>query len=346
MKTVAAVLVEPNRPLAIESLEIPPLAAGQVLVEMHYSGVCHTQVSEWRGRRGEDRFLPHALGHEGSGVVLETGPSVTRVKPGDRVVCSWLKASGANVPGTVYEGQGRKVNAGAITTFARHTVASENRLTRLPVEVSLRDAAAVGCALPTGIGMVVNVAQARPGQTAAVFGAGGIGLCGVLGAALAGCAVIVAVDRRSTRLEAARQLGATHTIDAGSEDPVAALRRLCPGGVDLALEASGVPEVMAQALAAVRNQGGVAVVAGNAPFGARVSIDPRELNDGKQLRGTWGGDTDPDRDFPRLFRLIASGRLRTDWMFGRSYALEGTTRALEDLEHGAVVRPLLELAAS
>ncbi len=344
MKTTAAVLVELGRPLALEELEIPALRPGQVLVELAYSGVCHTQVLEWRGHRGEDRFLPHCLGHEGSGIVREIGAGVTRVGRDDRVVCSWLKASGANVPGTVYAGGGRGVNAGAITTFGRLMVMSENRVTRLPADIALRDAAALGCAVPTGAGMVVNVAGARQGQSLAVFGAGGVGLCALATAAAIGCAPLIAIDMLESKLAVARQLGATHCVRPADEDPVAAARRICPGGVDFAIEATGVPAVMSQALAAVRAQGGIAVVAGNARHGERLALDPGELNQGKQLRGTWGGDTDPDRDFPRYFELLAAGRLAVGWMFQRTYAIEEITRALEDLERGDVVRPLIQLA--
>src|SRR5438552_12174900 len=132
MKTTAAVLVELGRPLEVADLDVPALRPGQILVEVAFSGVCHTQILEARGHRGEDRFLPHCLGHEGSGTVRETGPGVSKVKPGERVILSWIKGSGADVPGTVYGWNGRKVNAGGITTFATLSVISENRLTPLP----------------------------------------------------------------------------------------------------------------------------------------------------------------------------------------------------------------------
>src|SRR5262249_7256030 len=159
----------------IDDLEVPPLQPGQVLVEVCYSGVCHTQVLECRGHRGEDRYLPHCLGHEGSGVVREVGPGVTKVKPGDHAILSWIKGSGADVPGAVYGWRGRRVNAGGITTFGRYAVLSENRLTALPEAFPMKEAALLGCALPTGMGAVLHTGEARPGQSAAVFGTGGVG---------------------------------------------------------------------------------------------------------------------------------------------------------------------------
>src|SRR5437763_1971281 len=285
MKTTAAVLVELGKPLELADLEIPLLKPGQALVEVAYSGVCHTQLGEVRGHRGEDRFLPHCLGHEGSGVVRDVGPGMTKVKPGDRAILSWIKGSGADVPGCVYLWNGRKVNAGGITTFAAYSVISENRLTLVPDGLSMRLAALVGCAVPTGAGVVFNTAQPRPGQSVAVFGVGGIGSCAIAAAALAGCTPVIAVDINPDKLALARTLGATHTIDSKETDPVAAILKLCPGGADFAIEATGLPAVMRQALASVRHQGGTAVVVGNARFGSTLEIDPRELNMGKRLLG-------------------------------------------------------------
>src|ERR1700738_1371863 len=141
MKTEAALLVQTGTPLVVAEIEIPVLKPGQVLVEITYSGACGTQVMEWRGDKGEDKWVPHCLGHEGTGVVLETGSAVTKVKADDKVVLSWIKGSGIEAGGAIYEWDGKKVNAGGVTTFQRHAVVSENRLTlgpnSLSIEVSL-----------------------------------------------------------------------------------------------------------------------------------------------------------------------------------------------------------------
>jgi S-(hydroxymethyl)glutathione dehydrogenase/alcohol dehydrogenase len=345
MKTPAAILVETGKPLVIDDLEIPPLLPGQVLVEITYSGVCHTQVLECRGYRGEDKFLPHCLGHEGSGVVREVGAGVTKVRPGDHAILSWIKGSGANVPGTVYSWKGRKVNAGAITTFSRYSVFSENRLTVLPASFPMKEAALLGCALPTGMGSVLNTGEAKPGQSAVIFGTGGVGLSAVAGMVIAGCTPILAVDVVPERLELARQVGATHLINAAQSDPVQEILKACPGGVDLAVEASGRPAVMKQALAVVRSQGGVAVIVGNAREGETLAVDPKQLNQGKQLRGTWGGDNWPDRDYPRYCKLLQSGKVNLGPVLAEPVPLEQVNEAIEALERGMVGRPLLKLAA-
>jgi S-(hydroxymethyl)glutathione dehydrogenase/alcohol dehydrogenase len=343
MKTTAAVLVELGQPLELADLSIPALKPGQVLVEVTYSGVCHTQVGEARGHRGEDKFLPHCLGHEGSGVVRECGAGVTKVKPGDHVILSWIKGSGLDVPGCVYDWNGKKVNAGGITTFATYSVISENRLTVVPDGMSMRLAALVGCAVPTGAGVVFNTAQPRPGQSVAVFGVGGIGSCAVAAATLSGCTPVIAVDVNPDKLALARKLGATHTINSKEGDAVGEILKVCKGGVDFAIEATGIPAVMRSALACVRSQGGAAVVIGNARFGTTLEIDPRELNQGKRLLGTWGGDNVPDRDYPRYCKLLSAGRLDLEPLLSRSYSLADVNAALHDLEHGKAARPLLDI---
>ena len=152
MMTDAAVLVEIGSPLELGRLQIPSLKPGQCLVEIAFSGACHTQLLETRGRRGEDRWLPHCLGHEASGVVVDVGSKVARAKIGDRVVLSWIKASGIEAGGSVYEWGDHEVNAGAVTTFQRHAVISEYRITVVPKMLDLRRATLLGCALPTGLG--------------------------------------------------------------------------------------------------------------------------------------------------------------------------------------------------
>ncbi|MBI4577665.1 MAG: alcohol dehydrogenase catalytic domain-containing protein, partial [Planctomycetes bacterium] len=155
MRTLAAILVETARPLVLAELEVPPPGPGQVLVEVAYAAVCHTQLLEVRGHRGPDPYLPHCLGHEGSGRVRTTGPQVRKVASGDPVLLSWMRGSGAEVPGTSYSWGGRRVNAGGIATFGRLMLISENRLTVLPAGFPLRDAALFGCAVPTGAGAVL-----------------------------------------------------------------------------------------------------------------------------------------------------------------------------------------------
>lgn len=343
MKTVAAILVETGKPLVFSEVEIPVLKSGQVLVEIAFSSVCHTQVLECRGYRGEDGFLPHCLGHEGSGVVREVGPGVRKVKSGDRVILSWMKGNGAEVSGTTYLWNGKVVNAGAVTTFGRDSIISENRLTQLSDNISMREATLLGCAIPTGVGVVLNTAQPKAGQSMAIFGVGGIGLCAVAAATLSGCTPIIAVDIRDDKLDYAKVYGATHCVNSKRKNPVDDILQICPGGVDFAVEATGVPQVINHALRSVRNQGGTAVVVGNARHGEQISLDPWQFNLGKRLLGTWGGDNAPDRDFPRYCKLLEVGKLKLDPYISKTYRLEDLNDAIDDLENGNALRPLIDM---
>jgi S-(hydroxymethyl)glutathione dehydrogenase/alcohol dehydrogenase len=344
MKTEAALLVQIGMPLVVAEIEIPPLKPGQVLVEIAYSGACGTQVMEWRGDKGEDRWVPHCLGHEGTGVVIDIGSAVTKVKIGDAVVLSWLKGSGIEAGGTVYDWNGRKVNAGGVTTFQRHSVVSENRLTLLPANFPMDVAVLLGCAAPTGMGAIYNVLKAQPGDAVAVFGTGGIGLHSLMAAALAGAMPVIGIDPNPTRRALAMIYGATHVIDPTEGDVLGAIKEIVPQGVDLAVEASGTPTVMEQAINVTRPQGGRAVVIGNARHGTLLSLNPGIFNQGKSLLGTWGGDSVPDRDFGRFARLLGSGRFPVRNLLSKPYALEEADQAMADLASGKVGRPLIDMS--
>lgn len=340
MKTLAAVLVECGKPLELRELELPKLLPGQLVVDVAFSGVCHTQLSEARGRRGEDKFLPHALGHEGSGVVSAVGPDVTKVKVGQRVVLTWLKGSGKTVPGTKYG----EINSGALCTFMTRTVTCESRVVPIPDAMPLAQAALLGCAVPTGAGVVFNTMKPAPGSSVAVFGAGGLGLNAVMAAAHHQARVVAAVDVVASKLDLARKLGATHVVDASREDPVAAIRALTGGaGADFSVETAGKIKTMEQAFESVRAGGGLCVLAGNLRFGERISIDPFELIKGKRLVGSWGGETDPDRDIPRYAKLYLERKLKLDELITRRYPLDQVNEALADLEAGKVARALIAM---
>lgn len=347
MKTLAAVLVETGKPLELCELEIPPLKSGQVLVEIAFSGVCHTQLLECRGYRGKDTYLPHCLGHEGSGTVCEIGPDVKKVKAGDAVILSWIKGSGADVPGTVYSWNGKNVNAGAITTFSRFSVISENRLTPAAADgFSAEETALFGCAIPTGFGAVLNSAQAKAGQGIAIFGVGGIGFSALLAAKTQGLNPILAIDLNEKKLESAKNYGATHCLIYPDNDLLKKIFEICPKGADIAIEASGKTEAMKLALECVRNQGGTAVIIGNARHGEKLTLDPKQFNLGKRLVGTWGGDSFPDRDFSRYIDLIAKSQVKLDPYLSNIYPLGKINQALDALESGKALRPLIDMSLS
>jgi S-(hydroxymethyl)glutathione dehydrogenase/alcohol dehydrogenase len=339
----AAVLYELNKPLKIEDVTIPELVLGQVLVKIHFSGVCHKQLEEIRGKRGVDPYLPHLLGHEGAGIVEAIGPGVTQVAPGDHVVLCWIKGAGLNAATPTYFKGNQPINAGWVTTFNEYTVASENRVTKIQQDMPLDKAALLGCAVPTGLGVVINQAKVMPGSTVAIFGAGGIGLNAIQGAALVNALKIIAVDVRADKLQMAQSFGATHTINARNQDPVTTIKELTDGtGVDYAFETTGLIEVMNQAYQAARNDGGYVDIVGVSPHDKKMSIDAQQLHSGKRLVGAHGGDTQKEKDFPRYIALYQAGKLKLDELITHRFPLNKINDAFTAMEHGELGRALIE----
>ena len=339
----AAILYQLNAPLAVEDINIPEPDYGQVLVKVAASGVCHTQLLEIQGKRGTDSYLPHTLGHEGSGVVEGVGHGVTRVTKGDHIVISWIKAPGIDAQPPIYYRGKRRINAGAANTFMEYTLVSENRVTPIRKDMPLDKAALLGCAVATGAGAVINTARVEPDSTVAVFGVGGIGLCAIQAAALMNAAKVIAIDIYEHKLALARTFGATHTLNAQKQDPVQAIKELTDGkGTDYAIEAAGLKETMEQAFLSVRSSGGTAILVGNLPYQHKILIDPFALIEGKRLIGSWGGETNPDRDFPHYIDLYLAGRLKLDELITHRFQLEDINSAFSALGSGKVARAIVE----
>jgi S-(hydroxymethyl)glutathione dehydrogenase/alcohol dehydrogenase len=341
----AAILRELAKPLDVASdIEFGPPARGQVLVKLAYSGVCHSQLMEARGRRGADRFLPHLLGHEGTGRVTAIGDGVTKVKAGDKVVLGWIKGTGLDAGGATYSHRGETINAGGVTTFNEFALVSENRVVPLPDGVPMDVGVLFGCAVPTGAGIVLNEIKPVDGSTIAIFGMGGIGMSALMATLLFKCKRVIAIDVVPAKLQLAREFGATDTIDASNGDVLQEILRLTDNkGVDYAVDASGRTSSIELAFNSVRRGGGLCVFASHPEQGARLSIDPYELICGKQIRGSWGGGCAPDTDIPRFAELYRQGRLPLEKLLTKRYTLTQINEALDDLEHGRVGRPLVEI---
>ncbi|TAL19569.1 acetoin dehydrogenase [Patescibacteria group bacterium] len=339
----AAVLIAPGKPLEIWDVVLPEPGLGQVRVRLRRSGICGSQLLEVSGSRGEDAYLPHLLGHEGSGTVISVGAGVTKVRPGDRVIISWMTGVGLDAGGLRLTAGTRTVNAGPVATLAEEAIVPENRLVPIPDGVPLPDAALVGCALATGCGIVRNTLQLRAGQSIAVFGAGGIGINVVQMARYSGAGPIIAIDVDQKKLAWAKEFGATEVIDARREDVLGAIYAFSGGGVDAAVATAGSRSSMELALAAVK-RGGTAVIAGNLAAGERVSIDPFDLIKGKRLIGTWGGENNPDSDFPFYLDLVRQGALRLKELASHSFPLEAVNEALAALRAGNALRAVVDLA--
>jgi S-(hydroxymethyl)glutathione dehydrogenase/alcohol dehydrogenase len=344
MKGVAAILVQQKSPLALEEIEIPPVKLGQVLVRVICCGICGSQIGEINGVKGPDRYLPHLLGREGTGEVLECGEGVRRVKPGDRVVLHWRKAAGLESVAPVYQSKIGKVNAGWVTAFNEYALVSENRLTPIPRDFSPDIGSLFGCAVTTAFGVINNNARLRIGQSIAIFGAGGIGLNIVQGAAMAGAYPIIAVDLFDNRLELAKTMGATHLINSKKIDAAAEIGKIVGAeGVDVAVDNTGNPQVIETAYR-LTNSRGKTVLVGVPAKDSNVSIHTLPLHFEKRLIGSHGGESQPDVDIPRYVRLYRENKLKLDQVIGERRPLSEINLAIERMVSGAIAgRVLIEV---
>jgi S-(hydroxymethyl)glutathione dehydrogenase / alcohol dehydrogenase len=343
MKTRAAILWQLNKPLIIDDVQIPALKRGQILVKIYYSGLCRAQYNEMIGLKGPDRFLPHLLGHEASGVIVEIGAGVRKVKNGDYVCLSWIKGLGLDGINSAYLWRGHSVNAGAVTTFSDFAVVSENRVTRIPKAIPPKLAAIVGCAIVTGCGIMDNTLSVLRGSSLAVFGAGGIGSSVILGARRRGCKNIIAVDIGPAKLKFAKRVGATHTIDGTRKDVLKDIFAITGQGVDYAVDASGNKVAMETAFSSIKTKGGVCVIAGNLSKEEKISFHPFDLIQGKRIMGTWGGESKPDQDIPRYVRAYLRGTLPMDVLITHEYALENINQAFGVLVKGQAGRIVIKM---
>lgn len=340
----AAVLFNTGEPLQIiDGIQMPELTTGQVQVKVLYSGVCHSQLMEVQGGRGEDKYLPHLLGHEGVGIVESIGQGVTKVKVGDKVVIGWIQGDGLNAPGGKYPHGDILINSGSATTLCEKSIVAENRLVKLPEGFPDKLAVLLGCALPTGLGLVFNELKPEKEKTIAIFGLGGIGMSALLAAKLSSPTQLIAVDVSDDKLQLAKELGATHTINANSEDPVASIYKITNNiGVDYSLEAGGTVSTIEQAFESVKDGGGQCVFASHPRDELKISLEPHAFHRGKSIRGSWGGGSKPDTDIPKFVDLYKSGKLELDPLLSKSYSLDDVNEALSDLHNKKILRALIE----
>jgi len=338
--TKAAILVEQRAPLVVDEITLPEtLDCGQVLVRVLYSGICGSQIGEIDGIKGPDKYLPHLLGHEGSGEVLAIGPGVRQVKPGDQVVLHWRKGRGIEAAPAAYTWRGKKLNAGWVTTFNEHAVISENRLTPLPAGFNMELAPLLGCAVTTGFGAMVNTAKLKIGESVVVLGAGGVGLNVIQAAAMTSAFPIVAVDLFDNRLALARTLGATHAInsrDLDFKDGLAPAIQAIIGsaGADVVVDNTGNTGLISLAYSLTQPQGRTILV-GVPRAGDDVTLHSLPLHFGKILTGTHGGDGDPSIDIPRYARLEQQGMLRLAPLVTERYSLNEINEAISRMKSGA-----------
>ncbi|WP_341231904.1 S-(hydroxymethyl)mycothiol dehydrogenase [Nocardioides salarius] len=370
MQQVKAVVARAKgAPVEVTTINVPDPGPGEAVVQVQTCGVCHTDLHYREG--GINDEFPFLLGHEAAGVVESVGEGVTSVAPGDFVVLNWRAVCGdcracnrgepqycfnthnATQKMTLAEGDdaGTELSpALGIGAFAEKTLVAAGQCTKVDPEARAAAVGLLGCGVMAGIGAAVNTGQTTRGRSAAVIGCGGVGVAAVAGAALSGASPVIAVDIDPKKLEKARELGATHTVDSSQVDPVEEIKRICaetyPGaeGADVVVEAVGRPETWKQAFYA-RDLAGTVVLVGVPTPDMKVPDLPLidVFGRGGALKSSWYGDCLPSRDFPMLVDLYTSGRLDLDAFVTEEIGIDDVEAAFDKMHHGDVLRSVVVL---
>jgi len=367
LKTLAAVAWEPGKPLEVEQIELAGPKAGECLVRLAATGVCHTDAYTLSGKDPEGLF-PAVLGHEGAGEVVEVAPGVRELRPGDHVIplyipecreCKFCLSGKTNLCARIRETQGKglmpdgtsRLSARGKTvhhymgtsTFAEYTVVPEIALAKVRKDAPLDRICLLGCGVTTGIGAVLHTAKVEPGSSVAVFGLGGIGLSVIQGAVMAGAERIIGVDLNPRKFELAKQFGATDCLNPkDTPDVAAAIVSMTDGGVDYSFECIGNVDVMGQALACTSRGWGQAIIIGVAGAGQEIHARPFLLVTGRSWRGTAFGGTKGRTQLPRFVDRYMSGKIKLDEMVTAELPLDRINHAFDLMHEGAAIRSVIK----
>ncbi|OGT38010.1 MAG: dehydrogenase [Gammaproteobacteria bacterium RIFCSPHIGHO2_12_FULL_37_14] len=339
----AAILVETQQPLVITDIELPEdLSFGQVLVKVHYSTICGSQINEINGAKGSDKFLPHLLGHEGVGTVEKMGPGVTHVNKGDRVIMHWRPGKGIQCQPPKYKWGNKVVNSGWVTTFSEYSIVSENRLTKVPDKTDLKTAPLFGCAVTTAMGVINNDAKVKIGESVVIFGIGGVGLNLVQAAAMVSAYPIIGIDLFDAKLELAKKFGLTHAINSANEknmtEKIAAI--LGNKGADVVIDTTGITRIIEKAYELTHSSGRTILV-GVPKAGDNISIYSLPLHFNKSIKGSHGGSAIPDEDIPRYMKLLKEGKMTLDGLITHELPLSHINDAVELMKSGKIAGRIL-----
>ena len=333
----AAVLFKSKKPLKIlKNIELPEqLLSGQVLVKLHYSGICGSQIGEIDSIKGKDKYLPHLLGHEGSGTVIETGPNVKTLKKKNRVILHWKKGVGKQSIQPIYKYKGKKINAGWITTFNEYGIISENRLTKINYKIDLLTAPLFGCAITTGFGVIKNNAKLKKNESLIVYGSGGIGLNMIQAAKLAKANPIIAVDIYDKKLSLAKKCGATHFINAKKEKNFKKKINdiLDKKELNVFIDNTGIPKIIELGYE-ILSKTGKLVLVGVPAKGKKISIYTLPIHFGKKIIGSEGGSARPSKDIPNILKIVKSKKINQ--LISKVYRLEDINDAINDIRSGSI----------
>ena len=335
----AVVLEELNQPLVLREVGLTELKFGQVLVKVLVSGLCGAQLRQIKGHEGNEKFLPHLIGHEGCGIVESVGIGVTTVRPGDKVVMHCHLGSGIESSSPSYTLDGKTISSGKITTLSEFSIVSENRVTKIDLKTPSVLAAMLGCSLTTALGIVDNECELKFGESVAILGCGGVGLNLIQAAKMKNASPIYGVDINQSMFDLASQLGANCFVyDI----------QYLPEKCDVIIDTTGIPDVISAAFERLR-PGGRLILTGQ-PAPDRLVCLPNVVSmfdgDGKSIRAIRGGGTDPEKDIPRYIKLALKGLLDYETIHTHTFTLDEINEAFDLLRSGSAGKIMIKISES
>ena len=333
----AAVLKELNAPLSIEDVGLTELQVGQVQVRVLVSGICGSQLHEINGNKGNGKFLPHLMGHEGCGIVEDIGPGVTTVKVGDKVVMHWRPGTGIDAAFPQYTLGDKTFSSGKVNTLAQWAIVSENRLTTVPSETPNDLAALLGCSLTTALGIIDNEFDFKFGESVAVVGTGGVGLNLIQGAAMRSLSPIVAIDNNESKRDLSFMAGADFFYNTSETE--------FEGKVDVVIDTTGNVDVIKKSFGYLSNNGRMILVGQPKPGTSLEIVNALSFfnGNGLSIKATQGGKTDPSNDILRYVKLEKAGKLYIDEFITHRYKLDEVNEAFDTLRSGIAGRIMIEM---
>ena len=341
MNFKAAVLIS-RKKIILDKLEVPKLRYGQALVKMLYSSICQTQIGEILGKRGKDPYLPHCLGHEAVGIVVDKHYSIKKVNIDDKVCLSWIKGTGIDSGGTQYKNlNGKKVNAGPVNTFSEYAVISENRLYKLSNKDNDISSVLLGCAIPTGFNSIFYSLKNVKNGPICIFGCGGVGLATVLARKIKKLYPIIGIDINLKKLKIAKKFGAHKVFNFNSNNFNHNLTKYCKSNFPVMIECAGKIKVLNYCINSANCFGGKILVIGNYPKPSSITLNPWDIITGKTLMGAWNDLNNFDNKFYFFKEKLKNNY--SNYFFGnKNYSINEISFAIRDLVKGKVIRPLIK----
>jgi S-(hydroxymethyl)glutathione dehydrogenase / alcohol dehydrogenase len=326
----AAVLEKNNAPLIFREITFKgPLKPGQVLVKLYFTGICGKQIEEIDGLGGPDAFIPHLLGHEATGIVMDVGPGVKKVNTDDSVILHWMKGSGMQSETPLYNLGDERINAGWVTTFNEYAIVSENRVTAIPADSDMESSPLFGCAVTTGAGAIFNDANIKPHHSVVVYGCGGVGLFVIQAAKVMSPKQIIAVDINEEALTLAKKFGATSMVNASKLDPIKEVKRLTNGkGAERVIIITGNKQAIETAIETASIPG-ECIQVGVPVVGEEISINGHALMHKRNISGSLGGSTFPDIDIPAYMNLNDCGKLNVKGLITKVLPFEQINEGID-----------------